>query len=218
VALAFAVVTETFIETPAEPAGTRLQLAAAILLGIAATFTAISAYQAALLDGESLQGYTESTRTLSDANAFYAQANQTSASDQQLFVDYASAGHAGNEELAEYLTTLMRPNLVKSISWWMSEDDAYTPMDALPGNPYAIADFDKALSLEEEADELFADAAAADDKGDKFELATVLFALTLFFGGIATLFRRRAVSVGLLGVSGIAAVLGVGQFLVALNA
>lgn len=53
--------TEAFMETPAERASSRGQLIAALLLGIAATFTAICAYQAALTDGAALQGYTKST-------------------------------------------------------------------------------------------------------------------------------------------------------------
>ena len=41
-----------------------------------------------------------------------------------------------------------------------------------------------------------------------FELATVFFALTLFFGGIATLFGKRAVTTGLLTVSLVTLALG----------
>ena len=109
---------DTFVESPAETANSWHQVVAAILLGLAATFTAVSAYEAALLDGEALQGYTNSTRTLSDANAFYAQGNQTTAMDQQLFISYATAAHEGNTELADYFKTMMRPELRKGIAWW----------------------------------------------------------------------------------------------------
>ena len=192
--------TEAFIETPAEPTEDRNQLLAAMILGAAAILTAFAAYNAALLDGEALQGYTESTRILSDANAFYAQGNQTSASDQQIFVAYATAQQEGNAELAEYLTTLMRPELVAAVEWWEATEEAVTPFDEDEANPYTLSDFEEAEALENEAETLFEEGAEADDKGDKFELATVAFALTLFFGGVATLFRRRPVTVGLLGV------------------
>lgn len=206
---------DTFIETPAEPANNRLQLLAAVFLGLAATLTALSAYQAALLDGEALQGYTSSTRILSDANAFYAQGNSTFALDQQLFVQYASAQQAGNSELGDYLTTLMRPELSEAVDWWESTANAVTPFDEADDNPYAVSDFGEANDLEAAADSAFADGQEADDKGDKFELSTVLMALTLFFGGVATLFTRRSASVALLAVAGTTLVAGSAQLAIA---
>jgi len=204
-------VSDTFVESPAETADGWRQVVAAILLGLAATFTAVSAYEAALLDGEALLGYTNSTRTLSDANAFYAQGNVTTAMDQQLFVAYASALHEGNTELADYLKTLMRPELRKGIAWWKGNKDAVTPLDEADENPYDVEDFGEANDLETEAGRVFKTAVKADTKGDKFELSTVLFALTLFFGGISTVFRRPSVSHALLAISGVTLIAGVVQ-------
>jgi len=197
-------VTESFIETPKAPAEGKLSIVAAILLGLAATLTAIAAYNAAISDGESLQGYTESTSALSDSNYFYAQGNQTYAGDQNLFVQYASAAQSGDEDLAAYLTTLMRPELDAAISWWQESEDASTPFDEHDENPYEIAEFVEAEAKAQESAAAFAAGSAADERGDEFELATVLLALTLFFAGIATLFRRRSASIALLGVGGIA--------------
>lgn len=209
---------ETFVEAPAEPADNWRQVIAAILLGLAATFTAVSAYEAALLDGEALRGYTSSTRTLSDANAFYAQGNQTTAMDQQLFVAYATARHEGDTELAEYLETLMRPELREGIAWWEGNEDAVTPLDETDANPYQVEDFSEAYDLEQEAGGIFATAVKADNQGDKFELSTVLFALTLFFGGISTVFHRQGVSRALLGISTVTLITGVVQLTTAFMA
>ena len=192
---------DTFIETPTEPAHDRSQIVAAILLGIAATLTAIAAYNAALTDGDALQGYTNSTRSLNDANVFYAQGNTTASSDQALFVEYANASFAGESDRAEYLLTLMRPELAEAVAWWEATDEAVTPFDDLEGNPYMIAEFDQARELEEQAQAEFDEAVDKDEQGDEFELATVFFALSLFFGGIATLLAKRAVTTGLLVVS-----------------
>lgn len=199
---------DTFTETPAEPATNRLQIVAAIILGIAATLTAFAAYRAGLTDGDALQGYTSSTKTLSDANAFYAEGNSTSALDNQLFVQYVGAQHGGNADLAAYYKTLMREELVKAIDWWEATDAADTPFDEKEGNPYTIEAYDSAQELEEQAEKDFEEGKAADDKGDSYSLATVLFALSLFFGGVATLIGRRAVTVALLVIA--AAVLALG--------
>lgn len=206
---------ENFVERPAEPANGPLQVVAAILLGIAATLTAVAAYQAAVKGGEALQGYTQSTRLLSDANGFYAQGNQTFALDNQLFVEYAAAAQEGNAEFVDYLTTLMRPDLLAAVDWWEQTEDAVTPFDETADNPYAIEDFDEAEALEDEASAAFTDGAAADDVGDKFELATVLLALTLFFGGIATLFTKRSATLALLATSAVALTAGTVQLVVA---
>jgi hypothetical protein len=207
---------DTFVEAPSETADNFLQLLAAILLGLAATFTAVSAYEAALMDGEALQGYTNSTRTLNDANAFYGQGNQTTAMDQQLFLAYATAEHEGNDDLATYLTSLMRPELKQAINWWKKSGTKAPPLDpAVQENPYRVDDFDEAWQLEQDAGKLYKKAVRADNTGDKFELSTVLFALTLFFGGISTVFRRRAISHALLGIAGVTLLLGVIQLTVA---
>lgn len=195
-------------ESPGSVAEGRLQLLAAILLGIAATLTAVSAYQASLSDGKALDSYTKSNAALSDANYFYSQGNQTYAGDQQLFVQYATAGQTGNEDLTSYLTTLMRPELADAVTWWQQDPDALTPFDESDANPYVIAEFDEADAKSAEAAKLYKAGATEGDRGDEFQLSTVLLALTLFFGGIATLFRRRATAVGLLGVSTIALAAG----------
>lgn len=210
--------TETFVETPAEPAENSLSIFAAILLGIAATLTAISAYQAALSDGEALQGYTRSTAALSDANYFYSQGNQTFAGDQQLFVQFATAAQSGDTDLRDYLTTLMRPELNEAVLWWQDDPDAITPFDEAEDNPYVIAELAEADALAAESTAAFEAGSAADDQGDEFELSSVLLALTLFFGGIATLFRRRPVAIALLGFAAVTLAAGAVQLATAFSA
>src|SRR5688572_3000305 len=200
-------VTDVFVEQPAEPASDRFQLLAAILLGLAATLTAFSAYQASLKDGEALQGYTSSTRSLNDANAFYSEATQVFALDQQLFVQFAVANQT-DPEIGAYLRTLMRPELQEAIQWWVDTDDAVTPFDGLKGNPYVVEQQATAVELEQLAEAQFEEGSEADDTGDQFELATVLFAITLFFGGIATLFSRTPITAALLVVAAVTLVGG----------
>lgn len=95
----------SFIETPAEPTTDHNQIIVAIILGVAAVLAALAAYNAALADGNALQGYTTSTRTLNDANSFYTQGNTTAAADQSIFVELANARFPGDDDRADYLTT-----------------------------------------------------------------------------------------------------------------
>ncbi|WP_245852489.1 DUF4337 family protein [Blastococcus aggregatus] len=64
--------------------------------------------------------------------------------------------------------------------------------------------------MSEEADAAYQDAVAADDKGDRFDLATVFLALSLFFGGIATVFRRHLPQVATLAIGGAGLLIGGG--------
>lgn len=203
----------------ADEAGeSRLAVLAAILLGLAATLTALAAYQASLQDGEVLTGYNASSTALTDANYFYATGNQTFAQDQALFVEFATAANADQQDTAAYLQTLMRPELVEALDWWQADADAVTPFDDDAENPYVIAEFAEAERLADESKAAYDEATAAGDVGDTFELATVLLALTLFFAGIATLFRRRLVSTALLGIALVSLVAGSLQLGVALGA
>ena len=111
-------------------------------------------------------------------------------------------------ESSEYLKTLMRPELAFAVQWWIETEGATTPFDETPGNPYTVADLEAAQVESEAAAEAFKSATVAGDVGDGFQLSTVLFALTLFFGGISTVFRKASLSAALLGVGAVSLVAG----------
>lgn len=189
---------DNFIDTPADPEDDKLQIAAAILLGLAAILTAMAGYYSAIKGGDSADTRADSGRVLADANFFFAQDTQLSAQDQAIFVPYAEALQRGDTETADYLTTLMRPEFAAAVDWWNTTDEAVTPFDEIEGNPYyaegAQEALDEANRLQAQADEMVETAADLDAKGDQFDLATGILALTLFFGGIGTLFKSRRVA------------------------
>lgn len=198
---------DTFTEIPPEPTTDRWQIVAAVMLGVAATLTALAAFNAALKDGEALQNYTESTRQLSDANFFWSAGRGVEAGDLALFVEFAAASQ-NDDGLGAYFYDLMRPEMQQAVDWWAENPDAVDPFDTDAGSPYVVFEYDDAAALEEQAQATFGAGAEADDNGDQFELAAVFFALTLFFGGIATLFRSRRVTVALLAIAGVTMVIG----------
>lgn len=186
------------------------QLIAAIILGLAAVLTAMAAYAASISGGDAANLRTDAGRTLADANFFYSQANQVSAGDQALFVAYATASQEDNLDLAAYLTELMRPVMVKSIDWWIKTDEADTPFDEIDSSPYFLEDLQEANRLEAKAERQVARSQNKDELSSKFDLSTVLLALTLFFAGVATLFKRRVISWLMLGIGTITLVGGGG--------
>ncbi len=201
---------------PPAPAGadedrtSLLEIMAGIVLGIAAVVAAFAAYQGALADGNSLEGYTSSTQHLSDANFFYNASAQQFSRDQQLFLAYAQALNTpGQEDVAEYIqSSLMDPNLADAVTWWNTTDEALTPFDDLAGNPYTDEAADQADIEQELAETTFAEGAQDNETGDRFELAGVILAIALFLGGIATLVRSTRLSWTLMGVGTLALAVG----------
>lgn len=186
----------------------RLQIIAAVILGLAATLTALAVFNSSLRDGESLKDYTASTRELSEANFYWSKGNDVYAADFALFVEWAKADYAG-DPLADYFFELMRPTLQDTIVWWGDENNPeIDPFADVADNPYTNEDYVEAQAREDTANALFQSAADANERGDRFSLATVFFALTLFFGGIATLFRSRSVTMGLLAGSTVTLAIG----------
>jgi hypothetical protein len=189
----------------------RIELVAAILLGIAAILTAWAAYNAALTDGDALKGYTQSTTTRAESNFFYNRGNQQYASDTATFLQYQLEVERGNDDVADVIRqNLFTPELAAAVDAWDALGDA-PDAPATPLDPalYQLEDYAAAEELNAQADQQFTEAQTQDDAGDKFELAVVFFAVSLFMAGIASLFKVPRVRVGLLVVSAVLLVPGI---------
>jgi len=195
-----------------EPEDRRLELIAAIILGVAGILTAFCAYKAALTDGDALKGYTASAATTSDANGFFNEAFATYTSDQALFVEYQLLVEQGQTDVAFALRErLFSPELEAGMQEWEqypagSPDEPPSP---LATESYVLPAQEEAIALTEEAQAQFAEAQEFDDAGDKFELASVFLAVSLFLAGIGSLFRDRKVQVAVLTMSVVAIVPGI---------
>lgn len=61
----------------------------------------------------------------------------------------------------------------------------------------------KSQTLSDEAEAVFKTGQAANETGDKFQLVAVIFAISLFFGGIVQVFRNDRMRWVILGVGAI---------------
>ncbi|HMJ75502.1 MAG TPA: DUF4337 family protein [Iamia sp.] len=187
----------------------RVELLAAVLLGLAGALTAFSAYKAALTDGDALAGYTESSKSTSDANSYYDDYSQTYLSDQQMFLEFNLAA-VEDETLAQTIRErYFSPELEAATEVWGELPDDETPPTPLDLDEYVVeslTDYEETSAL---AEEQFEEGATADAAGDKFELANVFFAVSLFMAGVAALFRKHPVRYFALGLSLISMVPGI---------
>jgi hypothetical protein len=179
----------------------RLELIAAIILGVAGILTAYAAFQGALEDGDSLDKYTESATLTADANGYYSDGKAQESQDLSVWTQWAILNSTGQEELAEAIkNNLFSEQLVTAHEEWLTIPDETSPPTPLDMDQYqesipAYLDGDTTTA---EAEQAFADAQKANEDGDKFELASVFLAIALFFAGIATLFKDRPVKLGML--------------------
>jgi hypothetical protein len=198
---------------PAErDGGRRTEILAAILLGLAAVATAWSAYWSAIYGGNAIQGYAQANTLTSQAADIYGDATGQYNFDRTLFLQYAELRITGQEEAADALReSFFSDSLAETVDWYDGTgDDVTDPFDADAGSPYSLDEWAQGNQLSEDADKAYQEAVAADDKGDKFDLATVFLALSLFFGGIATVFRRYLPQAATLAIGGIGLVVGTG--------
>ena len=164
----------------------KFELLATIVLGIAALATAWAAFQSSSMGGNQQEAFTQAGLLLSDANFFFTQGNSTVAQDNQIFLEFVTASNGGQPELAAYITqTLVNPNLAAAMEWWANDPEALTPFDDDPDNPYEYPDYVEGQALQAQANQQLMDAQTFGERGDQYDLATVLLAVSLFFAGIS---------------------------------
>ncbi|MFM8562795.1 MAG: hypothetical protein ACKOCE_02740 [Acidimicrobiia bacterium] len=178
----------------------RLEIVVAILLGLAAIVTAWCSFQASQLDGIVQSSRAEGIREADAASQSYNSAIAADIRDQTLFLEFAKAAQADDEETALYiLETLMSPELAAAVDWWSAQpDDSGFDSPFVEENPeWSNALYEEAAALDESSQAFFDAAEKADSDAEDFDILTVILALSLFFLGVAGLSRQRPVMIGL---------------------
>ena len=182
----------------------------ATLLGLAAVLTAVAAYLSSVQGGDEDEARARAIATSSQGHSLTNEVTQIRAADQAMFAAWAEAGFGDNDDLADYLLTLMRPELQAAADEWL-ESENLTPFEEASYVIHAEADAEEAFA---EADAHEAKAQKAADKGDGYDKSTIFLALALFFAGIATTFHSRRFAYGALVVSFAALAAGGVQLLI----
>jgi hypothetical protein len=192
-----------------------LAIAAAVMLGIAATLTAWSAYRESLTSDLVLKNYSEQQATIALANDTYGRADQQETLETTLFLNWAIATSTGNADAAAYLEVVMSDEVYAAVEWWNAEPTETSPPTPFDGsNPY-FADLPSQLltvegdALLAEAEGLRVSAEEADGTSDRFDLANVFFAVVLFVAGLTTIVQRRSIQIGFLALGTVGLIGGV---------
>ena len=165
------------------------ELAATVLLAIAAVATAWAAYQSARWHGEQARAQSASIAARVESTRAAAVANRDGQVDVALFTQWVDAYARDETELAGFYRKRFRDEFQPAFRAWVATRPRTNP-DA-PLSPFAMSQYK--LEASAKADDLEVQAAAASaragqfiQRADNYSLAVVLFAAALFFAGIST--------------------------------
>lgn len=188
----------------------RFEIIATVLLSVAALATAFSGYQASLWDGAQSSDYTQASSARVQASQKHAEANQYRLADLTVFEAYLQANADGETDLAEFYENRFSPAFAAAFEAWtvLDPDHPDTPRSPLGMDEYVPEPDVEAAELNARADQRFASGEDANNYSDAFTLATLLFAMVLFFAAISERFEHVPSRIVLLGFGGLALVVG----------
>jgi hypothetical protein len=179
------------------------ELAATVLLAVAAVATAWASYQSARWHGEQARAQSASIAARVESTRAANVANRQGQIDVALFTQWVDAYARNETELAAFYDKRFRPEFKPAFDAWVATRPRKNP--SAPLSPFAMPQYKLAATAA--ADRLEVKAAASSQRAggfihraDDYSLAVVLFASALFFAGISTRLRTPATRMVILGL------------------
>jgi hypothetical protein len=181
----------------------RFELAATLLLAMAAVATAWAAYQSARWHGEQAEAQSASIAARVESTRSANVANRQAQIDVALFTQWVDAYARDETELAGFYRKRFRDEFRPAFAAWVATTPRTNP--SAPLSPFAMPQYKLAATAT--ADRLERQAAASSQRvgrliqrADNYALAGVLFAVSLFFAGISTRLRSPTTRMVVLGL------------------
>jgi hypothetical protein len=205
----FAVPPKDHAETLPEKRQRWFENAMAIMLAIAAISATWSSFQSSQWSGKASGLVSQSSIARADSNRYASKAVEETSIDASLWIEWQKAVLRGEDILATFLAGRFSPALDKAQDVWLAK----TPVDAngipasLPkGTPLTLDEYvppgqAKAETLSAQAESQLAEASKFSSVSGRYIMLTVLFALVLFFGNVATKFSGPKIQLALGAVS-----------------
>jgi hypothetical protein len=179
------------------------ELAATVLLAMAAVATAWAAYQSARWHGEQAKAQSASIGARVESTRQANVASRQAQIDVALFTQWVDAYARDETELADFYRKRFRAEFRPAFEAWVATRPRKNR--SAPLSPFAMPQYKLAATAQ--ADRLEVRAAAFSQRvghfiqrADNYALAGVLFAASLFFAGISTRLRSPAPRTVVLGL------------------
>ena len=178
-----------------------LEIAATVLLALAAIATAWSTYQSAVWRGKQAEAQSASIAARVESTREAAVANRQAQVDLALFTQWIDAYAQHRTELTDFYRRRFRDEFVPAFEAWVASKPLQNPN--APLSPFAMPQYKLAASaqadtLEEQAAEYSRTVQRNVDRSDSYMLAVVLFAISLFFAALSTRMPSRDIRITLL--------------------
>jgi hypothetical protein len=180
-----------------------VELAATILLAVAAVATAWSSYQATRWNGEQAKTASRVNKTRIDAARAADRTNALTQVDIATFIQWVDAYAQEEAELASFYRTRFRDEFKPAFAAWIATRPLQTA--GAPPTPFALPEYKLASAAEAERLDAQAEVLAATVRRDiqrasNYVLAVVLFAVALFFAGMSTKLAAAGLRTAMLAV------------------
>ena len=179
------------------------ELAATVLLAVAAVATAWASYQSARWHGQQARAQSASIAARVESTREANVANRQGQIDVALFTQWVDAYARDETQLAAFYDKRFRPEFKPAFDAWVATRPRKNP--SAPLSPFAMPQYKLAATAA--ADRLEVKAAASSrragafiERADDYSLAVVLFASSLFFAGISTRLRTSSTRMVILGL------------------
>jgi hypothetical protein len=181
--------------------GSWVEVAATVVLAVAALAIAWSGYQASRWTGEQAKAFSRANAARVESTRWSNLANSQTEIDVATFTQWVNSYARKETELADFYRKRFRKEFNPAVEAWIATRPLKNP-DA-PLTPFATPQYRLAASAEAERLEAKAGAEAAVatrniQRATNYVLCVVLFSAALFFGGISTRIgnpRARAIIV-----------------------
>lgn len=182
----------------------RIDLAVAILLGLAALTSGLTTWRSAVHGGHAETKYTMSTQATANANALQQNAQAAANSERVLYVGWVGALARGNPAGAKAIWNLMSLTTKETIKWWHQQPDY-----SRPASPFSSANPQwttprHVIEAREALNEASGKLGAANEdisRSHSLELIVALLSITFLTGGLTATIASDLAQRVLLGVS-----------------
>jgi hypothetical protein len=181
----------------------RFELAATLLLAMAAVATAWAAYQSARWHGEQAKAQSASIAARVESTRSANVANRQAQIDVALFTQWIDAYARDETELAGFYRKRFRAEFRPAFEAWVAtkpRTNRAAPLSPFDMPQYKLAATAKADRLEAQAAAFSQEVGRLIQRADDYSLAVVLFAASLFFAGISTRLHSPTPRMAILGL------------------
>jgi hypothetical protein len=180
-----------------------LELAATVLLAMAAVATAWASYQSARWHGEQARAQSASIAARVESTRAANVANRQGQIDVALFTQWVDAYARDETALSDFYRKRFRVEFQPAFAAWVAtrpRTNRNAPLSPFAMQQYKLAATARSDRLEVQAATFSRRAGGFIQRADDYALAVVLFASSLFFAGISTRLRSSTPRTVVIGV------------------